>query len=61
MSHTKVRLGIALDLAPMLERRGDIDEAIALYEAAASEEPTWEWLRETAERLRRDEGGGGLS
>ena len=52
MSHTNVRLGIALDLAPMLEKRGEIDEAISLYEAAANEEPTWGWLRENAESLR---------
>lgn len=49
MGHTNVRLGIALDLAPMLEKRGEIEEATALYEAAAKEEPTWDWLRERAE------------
>jgi hypothetical protein len=50
MSHTSVRLGIALDLAPMLEQRGEFEEAIALYKAASKEEPTWGWLRENAER-----------
>lgn len=52
MKHTSVRLGIALDLGPMLENRGEIEEAAALYEAAAREEPTWDWLREQAESLR---------
>jgi hypothetical protein len=52
MNHTNVRLGIALDLGPMLEKRGEIGEALALYEAAAKEEPTWDWLREKAESLR---------
>ena len=48
----KRKLGVALDLAPMLEKRGEISGAIELYEAALAEEPTWDWLREAIDRLR---------
>lgn len=36
----------------MLEERGEIHEALELYEAALAEEPTWDWLRADVERLR---------
>ncbi len=53
LKHTSVRLGIALDLGPMLEQRGEIDEAIALYEQALLEVPDWDWLRANIAALRR--------